>query len=146
MKLHKIIGDGKRIMCGPAAIATVTGLPIKDVKEAIYAAKGKRYVCRMKPSLVCAVLDNLGYRTIVRPPLPFVMSPRPTLTQWLKKRENINNCYIVTLSSHFVAIRGRLFNDNHTLEPVFLKKAPHRRSRVINYIQITPKERIIRYA
>lgn len=58
---------------------------------------------------------------------------QPTLAAWLRKRSSCQmaQTYLVTLTAHFVVVRGRKFIDNHTMTPTWIRRAPYRRARVI---------------
>jgi hypothetical protein len=63
---------------------------------------------------------------------------RPTLARYCRQhREDFQeHACIIETTGHYVAIFGRRFCDNHTKEPVFLRKSPHRRARVQRVLQI----------
>jgi hypothetical protein len=59
-----------------------------------------------------------------------------TLAHWLRKRKNRRELNVVELTNHWVVVEGHKFCDNHTMEPVFIRKAPHRRKRVIQVYRV----------
>ena len=133
MKLNAVQNDQKgRVMCGTAAISAVTGNPVSCVKEFIYRVKGRRYVCSMSVKQVVDTLRLMGYSADVKAinVLKGNALKAPTFARWLRERENVNEVYVLLLTDHFVAVNGRKMVDNHTMEPVFIGKAPWRRKRV----------------
>ncbi len=65
------------------------------------------------------------------PPRSWAKGERPTLARWLRERYpfQMDRIYLVNITGHFVVVRGRKFVDNKTMEPVFIRQAPGRRSR-----------------
>jgi len=129
LKLHKIKPDGRRTMCGPGAISAITGKPVSDIKEAAYDVKGCRYICGMTNFEVEQTLLQFGYHAncLLR------LNGKVTFAKWLRDRKNdymMNSLFLVQLTKHYVVVKGRKMVDNHTMEPVFIRKAPHRRRRV----------------
>jgi hypothetical protein len=63
---------------------------------------------------------------------------RPTLARYCRQfREDFQeHACIIGVTGHYVAVYGRRFCDSHTEEPVFLRKSPHRRTRVERVFQI----------
>lgn len=63
---------------------------------------------------------------------------RPTLARYCRQHaaDFQEHACIVETTGHYVAVFGRRFCDNHTKEPVFLRKSPHRRARVQRVLQI----------
>lgn len=112
-------------MCGPAAIAAITGKPVSEVKERVYSVKGKRYICGMSPALVRKTLATFGYSS----ELSFTPD-KPTFAAWLASRDNPEELCLVELTGHFVVVQGQMVVDNHTKRPVAVKDAPWRRKRV----------------
>jgi hypothetical protein len=56
---------------------------------------------------------------------------RPTLAKWLRQRKDRNELNLVDAGCHWVLVKGVKFVDSFTQVPVFIRKAPHRRARVV---------------
>ena len=137
MHLHPIINDTNgRCWCGPGAIAAITGLPLSQVKEAIYAMRGQRRVTRMTEYEVRDTLLHMGYRP--SPPQKFPSDDRPSLARWLRERlpHQLKPVYLVNLTGHFMVAKGRKIVDNSTLTPVWIGDAPYRRAKVVSIRRI----------
>jgi hypothetical protein len=66
----------------------------------------------------------------------------PTLVTWESQRTDLESAFVVIVTDHWVAVRGRWFCDTHTRGvPVRIKKAPHRRKRVRFGYKITVASR-----
>jgi hypothetical protein len=62
----------------------------------------------------------------------------PTLAAWERARTNLDAAYVVMVTGHWVAIRGKWFCDIFTHGvPVRIKDAPRRRKWVQSVYQIT---------
>lgn len=137
MKLHTVIGDdNRRVMCGPAAIASITGKSISQVKEFIYKAKGKRYVCSMYPSQIKKTLQLMGYRVFQRTFVDY----KPTFKQWRKKHQERDRVYLVHVTGHFIAVKNRMGVDNHDTKPVYARQLGLERKRVRNHFIVQKGE------
>jgi hypothetical protein len=62
----------------------------------------------------------------------------PTLATWERERTDIEATYVVVVTGHWVAVRGKWFCDTFTRGvPVRIKDAPRRRKRVQFVCRIT---------
>ena len=61
-----------------------------------------------------------------------------TFARWLRERkpDEVNAKYLVLLTGHWVAVKGRKMIDTYTKTPTFIRRAPHRRKRVKLAIRI----------
>ncbi len=142
MKLHTVSSKRtNRIYCGPAAISAVSGRSIECAESWINYYRNARLdkvVVGSYSTELIAALHELGYRS--KRTEVYDSKNSPTLAAWLRKRSNRNAMVIVVLTSHFVVVKGNKFVDNFTMNPVFIRKAPHRRSRVKEIISVTTNE------
>lgn len=129
MKLHKIKHDLKTTLwCGPAALATLTGLPTSRIMSVLRAVTGRRTVKGIYNSDLLKAGAALG--------LEFFDLKVPfgdmTLARWTAENKNHLKGipHIINVTGHYVTVCGGSFVDNWTKRPVRLKKAPHRRCRV----------------
>ena len=134
---------GKLTMwCGPAVISSFTGSsyqavatwlahghPVpRSVSRRGYASpKGVRATSTGQVQAALAQCGLSSWRVKKYEP-----GERPTLAAWLRNRtaHTRSGSFIVQVGYHWVAVKGRKMVDNHTKEPVFIRKAPHRRARV----------------
>ena len=62
----------------------------------------------------------------------------PTLATWERERTDMEAAYVVIVTGHWVAVRGKWFCDTYTRGvPVKIKNAPHRRKRVRFVYRVT---------
>lgn len=138
-KLHpaKRADGSTQMYCGPFAICTVTGENYERVRAVVNMYRWKKSnasICGM----YCSDLeDTLRYFGRLK---GFTVnnvkvSTNPTLAKFLKERppELINKVVVISLTNHFVVVKGRKFVDNHVKTPVFIRQAPFRRARVKQY-------------
>jgi hypothetical protein len=132
--------NGKNGMyCGPAALCAVTGMPYEEIREVVNhnrSRKPTQGITGMCNSEIAHALHDLGIKYKGFAPVIDSSKRRfrkfPTLNQFLKGRsqKEIDSTLIISLSEHFVTVRGFLFVDNHTKHPVLVWNAPHLKSRV----------------
>lgn len=112
-KLFPLPGDG-RFYCGPAAIASFTGLhPKDDLREIINECRGFRSsqgVIGMSNALVEKVLNKLGVKISGF----YDIADRPTLRQFGLSRPGH---FIVNIRSHYVALSNGWAQDNKSGAP-----------------------------
>ena len=133
--------EGVPLYCGPAAVCGITGRRAHVVLKAIWSGLDKcsrsqigswKKIKATWPGDLGYALHSLGWAAGIA----FDYSrektrERPTLAKWLKnKNRSMSDYYLVLVTGHWVAVKGRKFLDSHTGEPVFIRKAPHRRARV----------------
>lgn len=147
MKLHPVTVASPRYRpwCGPAALSIITGLPADSMKPRINAmrdrapgaaVKGVRHIemewalaqLGFKVQLSWSYLRATGWDASVAE----ARAARPTLARWLAERQpkHMHNMLLVTVGNHYVVVKGRKLCDNFTVEPVFIRRAPHRRKRI----------------
>ena len=136
MELKSVIHDNKsKLWCGPTALATLTGQPTSVIHRVIRDVSGKRKVTgtRVNHLIIAGLRLGIGMTK-------YSVSGKPTLAQWLRKNQALyaHSPVVITLTHHYVTVMGRRFVDSHTREPVFLRKAPHRRARVECYLTVKP--------
>lgn len=139
MKLHPIVHDIKTTLwCGPAALATISGQPVSACMAAIRKLRwDTKPIKGITNQTLIKAAALLGYRLT-----PLEMSPtrQVTLAAWTRVNAFTfaDKPVIVNITGHYVVVKGRSFNDNHTKTPVSLKKAPHRRARVQRAFTVEP--------
>lgn len=142
MKLHPIKSSREnRIYCGPTAVATITGRSIECVEAWINTYRRKRQdkvVVASQPFELVYALKELGYKAVrtERYDVENKNIQKPTLAKWLRSRKDRNQVYIIHITNHYVTVKGNKLIDNHTMEPVFIRQAPHRRARVHSVIHV----------
>ena len=136
MTLHAVINDTpRRVYCGPAAIAAVSGRCLSTVKEAIYATRGRYAIRGMTTTQLINALGHLGYppgQILDRSHKP--AKDRLTLARYVSRREQ-DGRELIVLTSHCCAIESEWYVDNATLSPASLRRAPNRRGRVKTVIE-----------
>jgi hypothetical protein len=162
-KLQPVKNDIKTILwCGPAAISAVTGEPVSAIVAIMKHLSGKSRIKGVTTGLLQRTMTMLGWEaaTIQRFDSEKISGhveiigditvqhgyatkyvptkKRPTLARYCREHrvDFAEHACIIELSTHWVAVYGRRFIDNHTKEPVFLRKSPHRRARVQRVLQI----------
>lgn len=146
--------DTSRTWCGPSAISAITGWSVDEAARWLWQRRGKKGTPKgvrgTYPSEVCACLGAAGFGTLRIRTRRLGHDDRPTLAEWMRKRgpELRKATVLLSVGHHWVVVRGRKFVDSHTLEPVSIRKAPHRRSRVkYAFVVVKPKhQRVKRYA
>jgi hypothetical protein len=141
MQLHTPITRGsKRDYCGPTAMAAVTGLPLKNIREAIIeqrdyrrVANGQRYlsITGLSPQDLLGAMDLLGWRLVERDDILQNRDLRPrllrlpklmTLAEFCEQRGN-GGPYIVSAGHHWQAISAGEFCDTFTMTPISIEIA-----------------------
>jgi len=163
-KLRPVKNDIQTILwCGPAVISAVTGEPVSGIVSIAKQLSGGNRIKGVSTGLLQRTLAMLGWEAIMIRKFDFQEAPvqterlsssitittggvqewvetkkRPTLAAYTRKyrADFQEHACIIELSTHWVAVYGRRFVDNHTKEPVFLRKSPHRRARVQRVLQI----------
>lgn len=133
MKLFPLPGDG-RFYCGPAAIASFTGLhPKGEVREAINKVRNRRPtqgVIRMQQSEVAETLKLLGVNVA-----SFTLqNDRLTLQDFAAKYPGF--CGIVYVTGHFIAMAGGMCQDNLSGAAYPLSRFSGNRKRVKGFIRV----------
>lgn len=128
----KFRGGVRQVFCGPFAASAVTGKCVEDIEERINEHRkkdaGSKITTTYNHDLVYA-LKKLGYRVEYERE-HYEKYPCPTLARWMRERDDLEASYLVLVTGHWVAVKGRKFVDTFTGLPVFLKAAPHRRKRI----------------
>lgn len=114
--------------CGPAALSLITGKPVSECTAALRAATGRRAIFGVAYREMMAVLPMLGY---IAAPIPIGDKP-PTLAALLRKLKDRRpeDVYLLSVTDHYLVLRGRKIYDNRNPEGVFVRQYPHRRVRV----------------
>jgi hypothetical protein len=131
-----------RAWCGPTVVSCITGKKVSKVREAIRKVRGPRSdgtkaaIMGTTTYEVRSAFAALGWR------MDRVKSDKIaglTLAAWLRQREKGDlSTYVVEVTGHWVAVRGRMFVDTFTKgEPVTIGKAPGRRKRVVAVYRVT---------
>jgi len=163
-KLRAVKNDvTTKLWCGPAAISAVTGEPVSKIMDLMRSLSQRKTIKSVSYGLLQRTLAMLGWEAAtihrfnyrrVEPKTERLSASitvtsgigqewvepkqRPTLARYCREhREDFQeHACIVGITGHYVAVYGRRFCDNHTNEPVFLRKSPHRRTRVEQVFQI----------
>ncbi|MFM1815824.1 MAG: hypothetical protein RLZ98_2519 [Pseudomonadota bacterium] len=118
----------RKTWCGPTAVSAITGIDPAEVHRVIQHSRGGKAVMGTYPHELELALNHFGYRLVW---VEDRSADPPTLATWERERADMEAAYIVMVTGHWVAVRGRWFCDTFTRgEPVPIKKAPRRRKRV----------------
>lgn len=128
-------------LCGPTAIAAITGLPLRSVYAAIIRSRGYTPekpgpITGMPIGEVISILGMLGFRADVFDIVNFT-GCRLTLRRFFMDRGDDEAACIAVTRNHFVAVDWGIVVDNHTngLYGDILEH-PYRNASVINYIEV----------
>jgi len=163
-KLRAVKNDvTTKLWCGPAAISAVTGEPVSKIMGILRDLSGRRTIKGVGYRLLQRTLAQLGWEAVTihrfdrrrtEPKVERISASitvtsgagvefvepkkRPTLARYCREHraDFQEHACIIGVTGHYVAVYGRRFCDNHTNEPVFLRKSPHRRTRVEQVFQI----------
>jgi hypothetical protein len=151
------------LWCGPAAISAVTGESVSKIMNIMRQLSGRQTIKSVPYWLLQRTLATLGWEAVtlhkfdrrkVEPKVERLSASitvtsgigsewveakqRPTLARYCRehRQDFQEHACIVGITGHYVAVYGRRFCDSHTSEPVFLRKSPHRRTRVEQVFQI----------
>lgn len=140
VKLKPIVHDkGTVLWCGPAVLAAISGQKTSVVHQVLEGVRGCTGIKGVREGELRSAALTLGYKLtplayadILTAATPSSPQTYPTLAQWTRKNRALlaQHTVIITVTGHYVVVSGNTFVDNHTKEPVRLKKAPHRRCRV----------------
>lgn len=113
--------------CGPAAISIITGCGYDDAIARLKLDLGKPVVKGVPQSSMRRVLNAMGYSVA-----PRTVENEPTLAGWLSTRQesDLDKTFLVTVTGHYIVVKGRKACDNKTKAPVWLKDMHSRRARV----------------
>lgn len=124
--------DG-RFYCGPAAIASFTGLhPKEEVRAAINEVRGRKAtqgVIGMHGHEVVATLKLLGYQAE-----EIAIGSKPTLLQFHKNNPNFQG--IVNVTRHYIALARDRVQDNQSGGIYNLTRFSGQRKRVKSIIKV----------
>jgi hypothetical protein len=133
-KLRAVKHDAdRRLWCGPAAIASVTGLKTSKVYPACDAVVGHN-ARKMYQHQVAAVLRDLGFTAYSN----VVPNPRPTFTAFRRERQPHlrKTPLIVYVTGHFLVLQGNRVVDNKATSPILASESRSARRRVKGYIEL----------
>lgn len=134
LALYPLPGDG-RFYCGPAAIASFTGLhPKEEIRASINAVRDRNRtqgVVLMKVEEVVAVLKMLGFEAVS---FTIPASERPMLKDFAAKYPDF--CGVVNVTGHFIALSNGIAQDNLSGHPYPISKFDGQRKRVKRYIRV----------
>jgi hypothetical protein len=129
----------RTVYCGPIAVAAAIGA---DVDEVIALIQRNRNDCRpvvgTSAGELRRVFQHYGYDLQL---VDDLSSNSPTLARWERARSDreFDQALLVTVTGHWVAVRGRWFADTGTDgRPVRLSDAPGRRKRVRFVYSVVP--------
>ena len=128
----------RKVYCGPYALAALTGLSVDFIENQINYRRDKKPGSRVSWTNgwdlhYVGSMANLRMGDVTS-----LARENKTFARWLRERtpEQVNSKYLVLVTGHWVAVKGRKMIDTYTREPTFIRKAPHRRKRVQVVIKI----------
>lgn len=140
LRLHPIVHTrASNIWCGPAVIASITGLDTKLVHDCIRDVLGHN-VTGMFDSEVVKVLKALGYAARI-----YRKGRWLTLEDWTARHRELfrDRPAIVTVAhttlNHYIAVLGSRFIDNSLKRSVHISRAKHKGARVLGFILVEPQ-------
>ncbi len=125
----------RHTFCGPYAVSAITGKPVEDIEDTLNRRRGKMSGTKIVTTYnteLRLTMCSLGFRATL---IYNNMGPSrksPTLAKWLRERcgPETTATYLVLVTGHWIAVKGRKMVDTWTKKPIFIGKAPHRRKRV----------------
>jgi hypothetical protein len=121
--------------CGPVAVAATIGLDVAAVSAVIKRRRNGRQVKATYANELQLAFRHFGYEMTL---LADLRCNPPTLATWERERTDLAAAYVVMVTGHWVAVRGKWFCNTFTRGvPVRIKDAPRRRKRVQLVYQIT---------
>jgi hypothetical protein len=125
----------RKMWCGPVAVAAIIGVDVAAVRDVIKRHRNGRPVKGTHPNELQLAFRHFGYDMTL---LADLRSKPPTLATWERERTDMEAAYVVMVTGHWVAVRGKWFCDKFTQGvPVRIKDAPRRRKRVQLVYRIT---------
>jgi hypothetical protein len=116
-------------------VAAVIGADVAAVSELIKRHRNGKPVKRTYAQELQLAFRHFGYEMSL---VANLSNRPPTLATWERERRDMDAAYIVLVTRHWVAVRGKWFCDTFTHGvPVKIKDAPRRRKRVQFVYQIT---------
>ena len=124
-----------KMWCGPVAVAATIGVDVAAVRDVIKWHRNGRAVRGTYPNELQLAFRHFGYDMHC---VADLNSNPPTLATWERERTDMEAAYVVIVTGHWVAVRGKWFCDTYTRGvPVKIKNAPHRRKRVRFVYRVT---------
>jgi hypothetical protein len=121
------------------AVAATIGVDVAAVSNVIKRHRNGKPVKGTHPNELQFAFRHFGYdMTLVAD----LRSKPPTLASWERQRTDMDAAYVVIVTGHWVAVRGRWFCDTYSYGvPVRIKDAPRRRKRVqlVYLITVAPR-------
>jgi hypothetical protein len=125
----------RKMWCGPVVVAAIIGVDVAAVSEVIKGHRNGRPVKSTFANELQLAFRHFGYEMTL---LADLRCKPPTLAAWERQRTDLEAAYVVMVTGHWVAVRGKWFCDTFTRGvPVRIKDAPRRRKRVQFVYQIT---------
>lgn len=130
MKVRREEGDNR--FCGPAALSLLTGRKVPTITAALRDITGDRAIKGVHNWAMRKALTLFGRNVEVVFTKYQTTRMRPTLVGAIRmlKTRKPNEKFLITLSTHYVVLKGRKLYDNVHPTGVFLRQYPYRRSRV----------------
>ncbi len=112
---------GRNTFCGPAALATITGLTTDEIARRVRILTGRRSIKGMYDPEMVRIASHCGLR--LKSFHQWSRAKLPTLSQWLRVTQPQDGVWIIRATSHFFVIRvefGQITEwiDNHSNRPV----------------------------
>jgi hypothetical protein len=129
MKINTLSKDGwgtKKIWCGPAALALITGRSLKYCHNKLARIKGvePRHLKGIYNWQLMKALDEMGYEVIDN------LLDRGTLASYIDNRQNtahMKSVILINVTNHYVVAHMAQIADNWRPEPVPAKDHPSAR-------------------
>jgi hypothetical protein len=93
------------------AVATIIGVDVAAVRDVIRKYRSGRAVKGTYATELQSAFRHFGYDMRL---LADLRSKPPTLATWARERTDTEAAYIVVVSNHWVAVRGKWFCDSWT--------------------------------
>jgi hypothetical protein len=114
--------------CGPVAVAAILGADVAEVRDVIKRHRHGKPVKGTSATELQLAFRHFGQHMELAADL---RTNPPTFATWERERMDLDAAYVVMITGHWVAVRGKWFCDTFTKGlPVRIKDAPWRRKRV----------------
>ena len=137
LRLHPIVHTrASLVWCGPAVLASITGLDTKLIHQCIVDVLGYNVTGMCDPEIV-KVLRALGYSSRI-----YRKGRWLTLEDWTARYRLLfrDRPAIVTVThtnfNHYIAVLGSRFIDSSLNRSVHISRAKHKRARVMGFILV----------
>jgi hypothetical protein len=135
---------GRTAFCGPVVISAVTGLPVSQVEEEIWRARGKAcapcssQITGTTEQEVARALEILGFCMQLAADFRHLdKKARPSLWNWMQRPRNAFCHYLLGIHKgrmgHWIAVKGVMTCDTFTGGRwVFVSDGPHKSAKIMD--------------